>query len=472
MTIKVDSTGGGRGIRTPGTEVKPYDDLANRCLQPLSHPSKSLADIISNSLNAVNEDRRGLPAARIDYHKIGRITLLHLAERIAQPKLDRLVPRRSPDERLEGKTGDIADVLEAHAHPKRGAGKIAALNEASLAIFKLDLEPAHRERVAVLAVRAPERIGDHLHVRKIAARKYELEHIRAEMDLVADDLGVQVFDKEARTHHSDLAMVQRRHLVAEVRQVSEAVLVGRHELGELRARMAAARHDAHLDAVLGELRAALGLGGVGNHLDGIDLRDLLDLGDGGLANVCGILRSAALHVDERPLQMDAGHLGVGHSCLGVLLSVAGGHLKLLGGDRERSGEEGGDALLELRLGQLENRFGIRIAEIVRERAVRMDVDEARHHILPLDVHNRGRALLGNLLRGHVDDLAALDDDGCVLDVHVRRNDVRILDYSLFHLRSPVCFDCETSASRSISLQYTPSRAKIQRTRQVVYAGTH
>ena len=397
-----------------------------------------MADIISNSLNAVNEDRRGLPAARIDHHEVGRIALLHLAERIAKPKLDRLVPRRGPDERLKGKTGDIADVLEAHAHPKRGTGKIATFHKASLAIFKLNLKPAHRERITVLAMRTPERIGDHLNVRKIAAREYELEHIGAEMDLVADDLGVQILDEEARAHHSDLAMVQRRHLVAEVRQVPEAVLVGWHELGELRARMAAARHNAHLDAILGELRAALGLGSVGNHLDGIDLGDLLDLGDGGLANVCGILRAAALHVDERSFKMDAGNLGVEHSCLGVLLSVAGGHLKFLGGDRERSGKKRGDALLELRLGKLEDSLGVRIAEIVRECAVRMDVDEARHHILPLDVHNRICALLGHLLRSHIDDLAALDDDGCVLNVHVRRNDVRILDYGFFHLRSPVC----------------------------------
>ena len=31
--------GGGRGIRTPDTEISPYGDLANRCLQPLGHPS-------------------------------------------------------------------------------------------------------------------------------------------------------------------------------------------------------------------------------------------------------------------------------------------------------------------------------------------------------------------------------------------------------------------------------------------------
>lgn len=31
--------GGGRGIRTLGRALQPYDGLANRCLQPLGHPS-------------------------------------------------------------------------------------------------------------------------------------------------------------------------------------------------------------------------------------------------------------------------------------------------------------------------------------------------------------------------------------------------------------------------------------------------
>ena len=31
--------GGGRGIRTLGKALQPYDGLANRCLQPLGHPS-------------------------------------------------------------------------------------------------------------------------------------------------------------------------------------------------------------------------------------------------------------------------------------------------------------------------------------------------------------------------------------------------------------------------------------------------
>ena len=31
--------GGGTGIRTPGTDFRPYNGLANRRLKPLGHPS-------------------------------------------------------------------------------------------------------------------------------------------------------------------------------------------------------------------------------------------------------------------------------------------------------------------------------------------------------------------------------------------------------------------------------------------------
>ncbi len=37
-----DNENGEGGIRTPGTGVYPYDGLANRCLKPLGHLSRSL----------------------------------------------------------------------------------------------------------------------------------------------------------------------------------------------------------------------------------------------------------------------------------------------------------------------------------------------------------------------------------------------------------------------------------------------
>ena len=60
----------------------------------------------------------------------------------------------------------------------------------SLAVLKLHLESAHREGVAVPAVRAAEGVRDDLHVLEAAAREDELQHVGAEMYLVADHLGV------------------------------------------------------------------------------------------------------------------------------------------------------------------------------------------------------------------------------------------------------------------------------------------
>ena len=81
------------GDSNPRYGFTPHDDLANRCLQPLSHPSKSLRYSISNPLLAVNEDCRRLPGARIKDDEVGRIALLDLAEFIAETEFNRLIPR-------------------------------------------------------------------------------------------------------------------------------------------------------------------------------------------------------------------------------------------------------------------------------------------------------------------------------------------------------------------------------------------
>ena len=47
------------GDSNPRYGFTPYDDLANRCLQPLGHLSKSLEGIISNAPPTVNEDECG-----------------------------------------------------------------------------------------------------------------------------------------------------------------------------------------------------------------------------------------------------------------------------------------------------------------------------------------------------------------------------------------------------------------------------
>ena len=206
------------------------------------------------------------------------------------------------------------------------------------------------------------------------------------------------------------------------------------EVGELRARVAAARDDARLEALLRELVAALRLDGVGDELHGIDLRDLLHFLDVGFADELRVLRAAALDVDERALKVDAGDLRVRHAGVGVRLRVLRGGLKLSVGDGERRREDGRHALFEFRLREFEDRLRVGVAEVVAERAVGMDVDEAGHHVLPANVDDRRLRVRLDGLRA-LDDLfylLALDDDRGVLDVDAGRDDVCVYDDGLVH----------------------------------------
>jgi hypothetical protein len=55
---------------------------------------------------------------------------------------------------------------------------------------------------------------------EVTARKDKAQHIGAEVNLITNDFRVQILDEESGADHSDFTVMQRRHLVAEVRQVS------------------------------------------------------------------------------------------------------------------------------------------------------------------------------------------------------------------------------------------------------------
>ena len=116
--------------------------------------------------------------------------------------------------------------------------------------------------------------------------------------------------------------------------------------------------------------------------------------------------------------MDAGDLRVGHSGVGVGLGVLRGCLQLAVGDSESRREDGRHAFLELRLRELEDRLGVGVAEVIAERTVGVDVDEAGHHVLPAHVDD-GCVRVGLDGLGAFDDLLyllAFDDDRGILDV--------------------------------------------------------
>ena len=340
--------------------------------------------IVSNAAFSVKEDSLHLEGFRIQHRQVGDIALLNLAERIAKAELNRLVPGGDADEILEFKPGNVAEVLETLVHPKRGACKIAALDKTRLTALELNLESAHLKRIAVLAVRAAQGVRYHLDVRKVAARQHETEHIVAEMDAVADDLCVEILNQEPCANHADLTVMERSHLVAEVRHVTQPLLVRRHELGELGAGVAAARNDSALEAGCGERRSARLLRGVRDHLDGRDLVDRQHFLHVRLAHKLRILGAAALGVDERTFKMNARHL---RELRG--LAVFGDGLrrrdKIVVADGEGRRKECGAAFSKLRLGDLLDRLCRGIAHVISAGAMEMHIDKSGDDISALRV---------------------------------------------------------------------------------------
>ena len=255
------------------------------------------------------------------------------------------------------------------------------------------------------------------------------------MNLVADHLGAEIVEEEAGADEADVAVVEGRHLVAEVRQVTQTRGVDGLELLVGALGVAGGGDDAHLQALTGELGALahLALRGEGDLADGGDGVEALHLLDVRLAQEGGVLGAAAGGVDERPFEVDAEHLGV------LLVLAVFGHvperlLKILRGDGEGGGAPRRAPFLQFRLGdRLDGRGVVRVADVHAGGAVGVDIDEAGHDeiafrvVHPVRVGGQRRARLEDF-----GDLAVLDDDCPAVELISRADDVGVLDETFGH----------------------------------------
>ena len=392
--------------------------------------SEKEARIISNTAFSVKEHRPNLEGLRIEHGKIGRKALLDLAERVAETEFDRLVPGRDAHEILKFKTRHVAEILEALVHPERRTGKVAALDKTGLAALELDLESAHLERIAVLAVRTTQGVRDHLDVSKVPARKDETQHVVAQVDAVADDFGIEILDQKSGADHADLTVVERRHLVAEVRHVAQALVVRRHELLELRARVAAAGDDSALEARRRKRSAAWLFRSVRDHLDGrnpVDREHFLHIR---LADELRILGAAALGIDERTFKVDARNLRELRG-LTVFGHRLGGGDKIVVADREGRGKERRAALGEFGFGDLLDRLRRGVAHVMAASAMEMHIYEPRNHVGAIGVeHPIVLAGLGRLR--YFRDFSVRYLDGGARHVCSGADDMGV-DYDCLHL---------------------------------------
>ena len=203
-----------------------------------------------------------------------------------------------------------------------------------------ELVVAVRKAGGLHGVRDEEDLVDGLHL------EGEGDHVGAEVDLVADHLDVGLVVIEARADHADFAVVELRHLVAEMRQAAEALRLAGLVLLHGGRRVAAGRDDAGLHKLRGERDGAFRLDGVGDDGDfgdGVKAFDFIEIG---LAEIGGVLGADAVRIDVGAFQMGADDFRAGR-LLAVGFDVLQGGGELVFGERQRRGAEGGHAFLDL-----------------------------------------------------------------------------------------------------------------------------
>ena len=260
----------------------------------------------------------------------------------------------------------------------------------------------------------------------------QLDHGRADVEFVADQLSVDVRVEQSGAHQTDVTVMEGGHLVAEVRKVPQTVVVGGHEFRILGGAVGAGGGDTHAEQFAHQFGTALFLNGKGDFLHGEDGVEAFHLFDIGLADVGRILSAGAFGVDKGTFQMNAGDLAV------VLLVGSDGSKgcgKLLFGQGQSGGQKSGDTFGKFVLGHDFNALFRAVAEVKVVAAVAVDIHKTGHggHAASVD---DGDALSGNGSGGNLSDLAVFDKDVSALKINTGGNETAVADDLGVHIAIP------------------------------------
>ena len=199
---------------------------------------------------------------------VGDVTGLESSEPFESEVLG-LVEGGGADEFGERTRDFLDDVAEGDVELEGGAGEGAVGGESGGAVGDDDGKAAELV-VAVGESGGLHAVGDEEDAVDGLGLEGEADHVRAEMDLVADHLDVDVVAVESGADESDFAVVELGHLVAEVGEPCEPLLLSELELGHGGVGVAAAGDDMAADEFGCEVDGTFDLDGVGDEGDGRD----------------------------------------------------------------------------------------------------------------------------------------------------------------------------------------------------------
>ena len=240
---------------------------------------------------------------RIQNDDVRQITGLQSTQ-ILQTESAGLIPGGGLDQIGKRHAGNLGDVPEGIADLERAAGESAVGRQTGGAVTDDDGKTAQRV-VAVGHSAGPHGVGDQLDA--VASLEFEdqIDHIRTDVKLIADQLDIYVVAGEPGADQTDIPMMKRRHLIAEVAQVSQAVIMGGQELLERGGAVNTGGRDPFGKQLRREFRGAGHLHGIGDLADREDFRQTFDLFDIRRTDKVRVLRPDEFRIDVGPFQMDA-----------------------------------------------------------------------------------------------------------------------------------------------------------------------
>ena len=373
---------------------------------------------------AFHEDGFDLEVAVQD-HDIRQISRSESADLFKAERL-RLIPGSGLDEVFQRKPRDLIDIAERIADLERASRKCAVGGKPCRAVLHDHGESAERG-FPVRHSRRAHRIRDELDLFHVFQRKDQGNHIGTDMKLVADQFDENILAGESGADQSDVAMVKRRHLIAEMSQVLKSVLMGRLKLFESRGAVNTGRRNAFRQTFRGKLVAPGHFNRVGNLFHRENPGKAFDHLNIGLSHEIGVLRTETFRIDERAFQMDAGEFDAFDAVLDIICSRPERFRKLFFRKRKRRGKERRDTLFEFVDTDRRHGFIRGVAEINAGFSVTVNVDEPGNSHFAVDVDYfirlRKRISFGEDLSDHV----IFNKDGGAVQLHIRRDEVTVFE---------------------------------------------
>jgi hypothetical protein len=259
--------------------------------------------------------------------------------------------------------------------------------------------------------------------------EYEPDHIGADVEFIANEFDIDVIMSKTGTDQTDIAVMERGHLVAEMAEVAQTMVVSIKELFISSGTVDTGGSDAFSKEFCGEFCSAGHFDSVRDLEDGEDIVEAFDFCDIRSADKVRVLSAEAFRVDVRTFQVNTGDLTAFDTGVDVFGSRFERGCEGFFGESQSCGEKSCDPFFEFINAHSGRSFESSVAEIESGSAMAVNVDKTGHSHIALEVDDL--IGIGESITGSVDtaDAFSVDKDCSGIEICIRRDETAIFKES-------------------------------------------